>query len=89
VNLAGARAPVQRELRPITHRLATALLVGDTTGVPHVDGWPSIRTRDRLRASAISGEPAGWLIVVDGLVVGDCVEPTPVAPRTRRLSVAG
>lgn len=90
MNLAEPQAPAQRELRPISHRLATALLVGDTTAVPHAGGWPSPGLRDRLRASAISGRSAGWLIVEDGVVVGDCTEPTGATPSGRRpwLTVA-
>jgi hypothetical protein len=90
VNLAEPQAPAQRELRPISHRLATALLVGDAAAVPHAHGWPSPGLRHRLRASAIWGEPAGWLIVDDGVVVGDCVEPTGATSGSRRpwLTVA-
>ena len=90
MNLAEPQAPAQRELRPINHRLASALLVGDSTAVPHADGWPSPGLWDRLRASAISGRPAGWLIVEDGVVVGDCVEPTRATSGSRRpwLTVA-
>jgi hypothetical protein len=91
LNLARAEAPAQLELRPIGHRLATALLVGDTGTLLHAAGWPFPGTRERLRASAVSGTPAGWMIVVDGVVVGDCAEPARAAPERRRpqLTVAG
>ena len=55
----------------ITHRLATALLVGGAPGLRLGAGWPSAELRERLRASAIDGTPAGWLVVVDDTVVGD------------------
>jgi hypothetical protein len=91
LNLAGVEVPGQLDLRPISHRLATALLVGDTGALPHAAGWPFPSTRERLRASAMSGASAGWLIVVDGVVVGDCSEPAGAASGRRRpqLIVAG
>jgi hypothetical protein len=66
---------------PITHRLATAILVGEGCGLRHARGWPSAELRERLRASAIHGVPAGWLVVADGRVVGDRPDPRYGTPR--------
>ena len=73
----------------ISHRLATAILIGDLGGLRHDAGWPSAGLRGRLRASAIDGVPAGWLVVVDGVVVGDRADPRArVVQGGRRLTVA-
>lgn len=73
----------------ISHRLATALLVGGATDLRHAAGWPSAELRERLRASAIDGASAGWLLVVDGTVVGDRPDPrAPAADGAPRLTIA-
>jgi len=62
----------------ISHRLATAILIGDLGGLRHDAGWPSAGLRGRLRASAI-----------DGVVVGDRADPRArVVQGGRRLTVA-
>jgi hypothetical protein len=69
----------------ISHRLATAILIGDLCGLRPATGWPSSGLRHRLRASAIDGVPAGWLVVV----VGDRADPRArVAHGGPRLTVA-
>lgn len=69
-------------LVPVPHDLAVAVLehrpldgplaaLGLTAG----DGWPHDDTTDALRPLAEHGAPGGdggWLVVVDGAVVGDC-----------------
>ena len=87
--LADAPEGAQVELVPISHRLATAILVGDLSGLRPGAGWPCADLRRRLRASAIDGVPAGWLVVVDGVVVGDRPDPRArVEHGGRRLTVA-
>jgi len=87
--LADAPEGARVELVPISHRLATSILVGDLSGLRAGSGWPSAELRHRLRASAIDGVPAGWLVVVDGVVGGDRADPRArVAHGGRRLTVA-
>lgn len=47
--------------------LRRAILDGDLSGVAHADGWPHADTRDALSA----GRPV-WLVVADGVVIGEC-----------------
>lgn len=69
-------------LVPVPHSLATAVLSGacvdaglQELGLRAGDGWPHADTGDALRPLAEHGQPGGdggWLIAVDGEVVGDC-----------------
>ena len=71
-------------LLPVPHALATAVLTGDLhevaaallpLGVSAGPGWPHADTADALRPCAEYGtadqDSGVWLVVVDGLVVGD------------------
>lgn len=69
-------------LVPVTHALAVAVLASGplegplgALGLTAGDGWPHDDTADALRPLAehgSEGDDGGWLIVVDGAVVGDC-----------------
>lgn len=69
-------------LVPVTHAVATAVLSGDREAVrgalhPLVAAadWPHADTPDALRPLAEHGSPGddgGWLVVLEGAVVGDC-----------------
>lgn len=69
-------------LVPVPHALAVAAVQGDDLiealrplGLDAGPGWPHAGTADALRALAEhgrDGDDGGWLIAVDGAVVGDC-----------------
>lgn len=69
-------------LVPVPHALATAVVSGSGVDAALGDlqlragsGWPHADTADALRPLAehgAEGEDGGWLIAVDGEVVGDC-----------------
>ena len=76
--LAGPRVA----LVPVTHAVARAVAQGEDLAAPLAAlglergaGWPHDDTVDALRPLAEHGEPGddgGWLVVLDGRVVGDC-----------------
>jgi RimJ/RimL family protein N-acetyltransferase len=55
-------------LQPVTPELVRAVLDGDLTDVPAGEGWPNEDTADGMRI----GGTNGWVVVVDGLIVGGC-----------------
>jgi RimJ/RimL family protein N-acetyltransferase len=69
-------------LVPVPHPLAVAVCAEEPTGPALADsglrpaaGWPHADSADALRPLAEHGRPGddgGWLVVVDGEVVGDC-----------------
>lgn len=59
-------------LRPLTHAPALALAEGDYSGFSPGAGWPTEATQIvALRAAADPGALT-WLIVREGLVIGEC-----------------
>lgn len=63
------------ELVPVTVELAQAVLAHAEIDVPHVADWPHDDTLDALRPLAEHPSYTGagtFLVVRDGLVVGDC-----------------
>jgi RimJ/RimL family protein N-acetyltransferase len=61
------------ELVPCTVEVAQAVLAGSDPGVPHAADWPHDDTYDALRPLAEHGSgPGTFLVVLDGVVVGDC-----------------
>ena len=76
--LAGPRVA----LVPVTRPVAQAVVAGADAapalgllGLRPGRGWPHAETADALRALAehgVDGDDGGWLVVVDGEVVGDC-----------------
>jgi RimJ/RimL family protein N-acetyltransferase len=60
-------------LVPLDHDKARRVLEGDTLVVEHADGWPHDDTRDALRMATQPEAPwPVWLILADGVVIGDC-----------------
>ena len=51
---------------------ARAILAGDHSGLRAGEGWPHDDTLDGLRIAVEHGAPLGWLVVLDGVVIGDC-----------------
>src|SRR6266487_278139 len=68
-------------LRPIGQALAAKLAAGDLTSVAAGDGWPHQDTADALRLAA-QGSGLCWLVILDGLVIGDCGTHGPVSAGT-------
>jgi RimJ/RimL family protein N-acetyltransferase len=59
-------------LQPVSAALAHALVAGDLTGVAAGEGWPHADTLDGLGMAVQHGHEAGWLVTLDGVVIGDC-----------------
>ena len=66
-------------LLSVSQTAAAALAGGDLTVVAAGDGWPHADTVDVLRLVAAGGG-RGWLVVLDGLVIGDCGTHGPAGP---------
>jgi RimJ/RimL family protein N-acetyltransferase len=70
---AAERIVTQRlELRPVRREEAAALVAGEGCGLPAGQGWPHTDTLDGMRLALEHGGSLGWLVVLDGCVVGDC-----------------
>lgn len=59
-------------LTPISRDMCRRLLAGNLDGVRAAPGWPQEGTFDGLRMSVERGHPPGWLVVHEGVVIGDC-----------------
>ena len=60
-------------LVPLDQEQAQAVLDGDLSVVEHTAGWPHADTRDALRMATNAESPwPVWLILADGVVIGDC-----------------
>ncbi|MDX6215719.1 MAG: [ribosomal protein S5]-alanine N-acetyltransferase [Frankiales bacterium] len=60
-------------LEPVTLDLAQAVLSYSAVDVPHAGDWPHEDSYDALRPFAEhGGGPGTFLVVEDGVVVGDC-----------------
>jgi len=60
------------ELEPITEETARAIVAGDLSALRPAEGWPHDDTVDGLSMALRSGHPAGWLVTLEGRVIGDC-----------------
>jgi RimJ/RimL family protein N-acetyltransferase len=59
-------------LRPITVELAQAIFDDDLSGLRPAEGWPQPGTKNGVKLALERGQPAGWLVVLAGQVIGDC-----------------
>jgi RimJ/RimL family protein N-acetyltransferase len=59
-------------LEPLSVDEARAIVVGDLSGLRPGRGWPHADTVDGLRVALTRAHSPGWLVTVDGLVIGDC-----------------
>jgi RimJ/RimL family protein N-acetyltransferase len=60
-------------LQPVTLELAQAVLAYAPVHVPHAGDWPHEDTYDALRPFAEhGGGPGTFVVLEDGVVVGDC-----------------
>lgn len=66
-------------LQPVSQDLAAALVGGDFSGIRPGERWPHEDSLDGL-AMVAQGRTVGWLITLDGLVVGECGTHGPPDP---------
>ena len=60
------------QLVPFDDDTARAVVSGDLSGVHAAEGWPHDDTTDGLSMAIKHGQPAGWMVTLDGSVIGDC-----------------
>jgi deazaflavin-dependent oxidoreductase (nitroreductase family) len=75
-------APIQAGdlvLIPVSPALATELVARDFHQIRRAEGWPHEDSLDGLGGIADGGS-LGWLITLDGLVIGECGTHGPVDP---------
>jgi RimJ/RimL family protein N-acetyltransferase len=68
----------QLHLEPITEEVARSIAAGDVTGLGVADGWPQAGTKSGVALAIEHGHPAGWLVRLNGRVIGDCGIRAPV-----------
>ena len=59
-------------LVPISPAVAKAILAGDLSVLRAGEGWPHAETLLPLRAAEKYKAEPGWLVTLDGVVIGDC-----------------
>lgn len=59
-------------LLPISADEARAIVAGDLAGLSPAEGWPHDDTADGLSMAIEHGQPAGWMVTLEGEVIGDC-----------------
>lgn len=59
-------------LNPVTPEIATAVVAGDLSTLRLGDGWPHEDTADAMAMKLAPRSGPGWLIVLAGIVIGDC-----------------
>jgi RimJ/RimL family protein N-acetyltransferase len=60
------------QLEPITAEVARSIAAGNVLGLCPAEGWPHEHTKDGVRLAIEGGHPAGWLVRLNGRVIGDC-----------------
>ena len=59
-------------LAPVSEDVATAVVAGDVSTLTAGEGWPHADTLDGLRMALAHGHAPGWLVTLEGVVIGDC-----------------
>lgn len=59
-------------LEPLSVDGAKAIVAGDLSAVRPGHGWPHADTTDGLRIALSKGHAPGWLVTLQGVVIGDC-----------------
>jgi RimJ/RimL family protein N-acetyltransferase len=59
-------------LEQLTRERAAAIVAGDLSSLDAAEGWPHEDTLDGLRTAADPENAPPWLVLLDGVVVGDC-----------------
>jgi RimJ/RimL family protein N-acetyltransferase len=68
-------SPIRTEslrLEPLSREGARAIVAGDLSGLCRGRGWPHADTADGLRIALAGGHAPGWLVTLEGAVIGDC-----------------
>lgn len=66
------------DLEPITTEVARSIAAGHVARLRPAEGWPHEHTKHGVAMALKHGQPAGWLVRSDGLVIGDCGIHRPV-----------
>ena len=56
----------------MTREIALAVVAEHLSDLPVGEGWPHADTADAMAMALLPGTGPGWLITLDGLVIGDC-----------------
>lgn len=59
-------------LQPVTVEIARAIVDGDLSALRAGAGWPHADTVDAMTMARMPDAGPGWLITLDGVVIGDC-----------------
>jgi len=59
-------------LEPVSPEQAQRIIAGESTELSTGVGWPHADTLDGLRMALRGGHAPGWLVTLDGVVIGDC-----------------
>jgi RimJ/RimL family protein N-acetyltransferase len=59
-------------LVPVSPELAVSVVDGDVSTIVAGDGWPHADTADGMRIALARGHAPGWLVTLDGVVIGEC-----------------
>ena len=59
-------------LVPFDENTARAVLAGDLAGINAGEGWPHRGTINGLSMAVKRDEPPGWMVTLNGTVIGDC-----------------
>jgi RimJ/RimL family protein N-acetyltransferase len=59
-------------LEPLSVEDARAIVAGDLSSVRPAPGWPHDDTLDGIRIALAHGVSTTWLVLLDGVVIGDC-----------------
>jgi hypothetical protein len=59
-------------LEPLSLDVAQAIVAGDLSRVRPAAGWPHDDTLDGIRLGVEHGVSTTWLVLRDGVVIGDC-----------------
>ncbi len=58
--------------------VARLIAAGDVDDLAPAEGWPQPGTKNGVSHALEHGRPAGWLVRLDGRVIGDCGTKGPV-----------
>ncbi len=59
-------------LLPFDAQTAGAVVNGDLSSLSPAEGWPHEDTVDGGSGAVKYGRPAGWMVMLEGKIIGDC-----------------